>query len=310
MQKRTAHLTSFFQDSFSASKTKSSLDQFERKLTFLEKMLHIQRVVIRVFLIGLWSCLCIVLQSLFLKLPGSAKIRMPRLFWKKVCTMLGLKVRVIGAPIRNYKAKGRPVIYISNHSSWLDVPVLGASVYACFVAKEEVGTWPIISTISRLGRTIYVSRQRGTTGRERDTMITRLQEGDNLILFPEGTSSDGSRVLPFLSSFFSIAKTFSKEEKLQRITPLLQPVSIVYDQLENLPVGRRRRSIFAWYGDMELAPHFWKLGQWRNMRTTVLLHPPIDPDLFSSRKALAITAWKAVDEGAAALRQMREPPVL
>jgi hypothetical protein len=95
-------------------------------------------------------------------------------------------------------------------------------------------------------------------------MQQKLQAGDDLILFPEGTSSDGSRVLPFHSSFFAAA--------YGEVSPLIQPVSVVYDRLAGLPVGRSSRAVFAWYGDMSLAPHFWQVAQWRGKRVTLLFH--------------------------------------
>ena len=152
----------------------------------------------------LWTLLCMPVQAIFLLLPGRAKVVFARFYWSVVCRLLGLQVRVIGAAADS--AGGRPVVFVSNHSSWLDIPVLGGRLDACFVSKDEVGRWPFIATIARLGRTVFVSRQRHATGRERDAMRERLAAGDNLLLFPEGTTSDGSRVLPFRSAFFAIAE--------------------------------------------------------------------------------------------------------
>ena len=168
------------------------------------------------------------------------------------------------------------------------------------MAKAEVGSWPVVRTVARLGRTVFVSRRARDTGRERDAMRARLDAGDNLILFPEGTSSDGSRVLPFRSSFFSVV-----EERAGCARPMVQPVSVVYDQLGGLPMGRASRAVFAWYGDMELGSHFWQLAQQRGLRATVLLHAPLDPADFASRKELSQAVWETVAAGAAALRQNR-----
>ena len=132
-------------------------------------------------------------------------------------------------------------------------------------------------------------------------MRSRLEAGDNLVLFPEGTSNDGSRVLPFRSTFFSIAEG--------ERTPLIQPVSVVYDMLGGLPIGRASRAVFAWYGDMSLGSHFWQLAQNKGLRATVLLHAPMDPADYPSRKALAEAVWEVVAEGAATLRQNRLPVV-
>ncbi len=258
---------------------------------------HRLRPVRRGAAIVLWTLPAAAIQAGMLVLPGRGKIVFARLYWASLCRLLGLRVRVIGQPARG---GGRPVVFASNHSSWLDILALGGVLEGCFIAKEEVGRWPVIRTVARLGRTVFVTRRPAETGRERNAMRDRLDAGDNLILFPEGTSSDGSRVLPFRSVFFSVA-----EAQPGRSCPLVQPVSIVYDQLGGLPIGRASRPVFAWYGDMDLASHFWRLAQHRGLRATVLLHAPVDPAAYASRKALAQAVWQVVAEGAATLRQNR-----
>ncbi len=260
------------------------------------------RAIRRGLLILAWTLLAMPVQALLLALPGPAKVSFARFYWSFMCRLLGLRVRVIGPRLRKVAASGRPIVYVCNHSSWVDVPVLGGRINACFIAKQEVARWPLIAWIARLGRTVFVRRQRASTGRERDAMRTRLAAGDNLFLFPEGTTSDGSRVLPFRSAFFSIVE--------QPVTadgrpPLVQPVSVVYDRLAYLPAGRATRPLFAWYGDMDIGSHFWRLAQHRGLRVTVLLHPPLDPASFPTRKALAQATWTAVAAGAATLRQNR-----
>jgi lyso-ornithine lipid O-acyltransferase len=243
----------------------------------------------------LWTLSCMPIQAVCLALPGRAKVVFARLYWSVVCRLLGLQVRTIGAAAGS--TGGRSVVFVSNHSSWLDVPVLGGRLDACFVSKNEVGRWPFVGTIARLGRTVFISRQRQATARERDVLRERLAVGDNLLLFPEGTTSDGSRVLPFRSSFFAIAEGADP--------PLIQPVSVVYDRLGGLPTGRASRPVFAWYGDMDLASHFWRFAQRRGLRVSILLLPPLDPARFASRKALSHAVWRAVADGASTLRQNR-----
>ena len=275
----------------------------------------------RVACVLLLTPLACVVQGIFLLMPGRGKVAFAAFYWKTVARLLGLQVRIIGAPMMRQTAAERPVtptaerpvtptaerpiipaaerpiIYVCNHSSWLDIPAVGGTLRACFVAKDDVAGWPIVGTIARLGRTVFVSRSRHGIERERDQMRERLVAGDDLILFPEGTSSDGSRVLPFHSSFFAAAYGDA--------APLIQPVSIVYDRLAGLPVGRVSRSVFAWYGDMNLAPHVWALAQWRGKRVSLLFHRPLDPADFESRKALSLATWQVVADGAAALRQNR-----
>ena len=134
-------------------------------------------------------------------------------------------------------------------------------------------------------------------------MRARLAGGDNLILFPEGTSSDGSRVLPFRTAFFAVAETRNGEDWAG--LPLIQPVSVVYDRLGGLPAGRASRPVFAWYGDMDIASHFWRLTQNIGLRATILLHTPLDPARFDDRKALSLAVWKIIADGASTLRQNR-----
>ncbi len=256
------------------------------------------RSVRRGVTIALWTVPAAAAQAVLLGLPGHGKVVFARVYWATVCRLLGLHVRVIGTPAK--RLDGRPVVFASNHSSWVDILTLGGVLEGCFISKEEVRRWPVIRTVARLGRTVFVSRRASSTGRERDDMRDRLDAGDNLILFPEGTSSDGSRVLPFRSVFFSVA-----EPRAAGSRPLIQPVSVVYDQLGGLPMGRASRPVFAWYGDMDLGSHFWRLAQHRGLRATVLLHAPVDPAAYASRKELSLAVWQTVAEGAATLRQNR-----
>jgi 1-acyl-sn-glycerol-3-phosphate acyltransferase len=258
------------------------------------------RGVRQLVLLLCWSVLAMPVQALLILMPGRAKVAFARFYWWVMCLLIGLRVRVIGQPA-SQGASGRRVVFVSNHSSWLDVLVLGGQLDACFIAKSEVGRWPLIGTIAKLGRTVYVRRTRGSTGRERDEMRERLA-GDNLILFPEGTTSDGSRVMPFRSAFLSIAELPASADGRP---PLVQPVSVVYDRLAGLPTGRATRPVFAWYGDMDIASHFWRLAQHRGLHATVLLHAPLDPASFASRKELALATWRASADGAATLRQNR-----
>ncbi len=257
------------------------------------------RVIRRGSAVLLWTLPCMVIQSVCLLLPGRPKVVFARFYWWVVIWLLGFRVRMIGAPLASGGA--RSVVFVANHSSWLDVPMLGGHLDACFVSKSEVAGWPFVATLARLGRTVFVSRRRGSTGRERDEMRARLAVGDNLLLFPEGTTSDGSRVLPFRSAFFAIADGDDP--------PLIQPISVVYDRLGGLPTGRGSRPLFAWYGDMDLATHFWRLAQHRGLRASILVHAPLDPLRFADRKALSHAVWRIVADGAATLRQNRPAEV-
>jgi 1-acyl-sn-glycerol-3-phosphate acyltransferase len=259
------------------------------------------RAARRGFLILALTLPSMLVQAICLIIPGRAKVAFPLFFWSRFARTLGLDVRVVGELAT--KNADRPVIFVSNHSSWVDVPVVGGVLPGRFVAKGDIERWPVVNTIARLGRTVFVSRRRGSSGRERDTMRQVLARGDNLVLFPEGTSSDGSRVLPFRSSFFALAEGTTPNDAAR--APLIQPVSVVYDRLNGLPAGRSSRPVFAWYGDMDIASHFWRMAQNLDMRVTVLLHAPLDPATFPDRKSLSRAVWQTVADGASMLRQNR-----
>ncbi len=245
-------------------------------------------------LVAVWTLLAVPVQAVLLICPGRGKERFARVYWRGVARILGLKLRVIGE-----LTTSRPVVFIANHSSWLDIVALGAVLPACFIAKGDVAGWPVIGAIARLGRTIFVSRARDTVVREQRELEGRLAGGDNIILFPEGTTSDGNRVLPFASAFLTLA--------FCPANPAVQPVTIVYDQLDGLPVRRGDRAELAWYGDMDLAPHALRLGRRHSYRATIVLGAPVPPGVYKNRKVLSAALECQIAATAAALRQGRLP---
>jgi 1-acyl-sn-glycerol-3-phosphate acyltransferase len=248
------------------------------------------RAVRRLVAVLLWTLIAIPIQAVLIALPGRGKIAFGKAYHGILCALIGLRVQVVGEAARD-----RPVLFVSNHSSWLDVLVLGSALEACFVAKAEVGRWPVVRTVARLGRTVFVSRSRTQTKGEAGVIRDRLAAGDSIILFPEGTTSDGGRVLPFRSAFLSVA------DGARRV----QPVSVVFDRLGGLPACRRDRPLFAWYGDTDIFTHFWRLARRPGARATVVLHAPLDPAAYPDRKALTAACSAVVAEGCAALRQNR-----
>lgn len=248
------------------------------------------RAVRRLVAILLWTLIAIPIQALLMVLPGRGNIAFGRFYHHTLCRLIGLRIRVLGEPARD-----APVLFVSNHSSWLDVLVLGATLEACFVAKTEVGQWPLIRTVAALGRTVFVSRTRSGTKGEAGVIRERMGRGDSIILFPEGTTSDGGRVLPFRSAFLSVADH----------ARVVQPISVVFDRLGGLPACRRDRPLFAWYGDTDIFTHFWRLARHPAGRATIVLHTPLDPADYPDRKALSAACATVVTVTCATLRQNR-----
>lgn len=248
------------------------------------------RAVRRILVALVWTLIAIPIQAVLLLVPGRAKVAFPRAYWRVMLFLIGVRLQVVGA-----RPAGARTLYLANHSSWLDVVVLGGVLEACFVAKSEIERWPLVNVVARLGRTVFVSRSRRRTGTEAGEMRERFAAGDSLLLFPEGTSSDGTRVLPFRSSFLAVADAAQQ----------VQPVSIGYDRVGGLPACRRDRPVFAWYGDMDLATHAWRLARHPGLRVTVVLHEPMAPAAIPNRKALSAAVERVVAEGAATMRQNR-----
>lgn len=248
------------------------------------------RGALRLSLYLLWTLLLIPLQAMAVARDWRLCRTLPR-FYHRVCTrLMGLEVVV-----RGEQAAGGPVLFVSNHSSYLDISVLGSLIPGSFVAKTEVGTWPFFGLLARLQRTVFVERKaRTSVDKQRDDIGGRLDAGDSLILFPEGTSSDGNRTLPFKTALFAVAA-----RRIDGRPLTVQPVSVAATRLDGIPMGIAFRPFYAWYGDMDLVPHLWQAFRLGGMTIEVEFHPPVTIDGFSSRKALADHCQRVVADGVA-----------
>ncbi|MGE0665391.1 MAG: lysophospholipid acyltransferase family protein [Sphingomonadales bacterium] len=227
----------------------------------------------------------ILLQPVLLRVPGRAKEKIPYWFFKAACAIMGIRVEVHGA-----RSADQPVLYVANHISWLDICALGGVMTPSFVARADLEGWPGFGWLSTLRRTIFIDREnRARSGAHLEQMIERLEAGDSLILFPEGTSSDGGRVLPFKSSLFAVA------ERWQGVRPLtVQPVTVAYTRINSMPLGRHFRPYVGWFGDMELGPHVWELLTIGRVTCVISFHPPLTLESTGGRKAMSAHCHAAI----------------
>ncbi len=199
-------------------------------------------------------------------------------FHRSLCRLLRLRVRALGAP-----APVPALMLAPNHVSWTDVPALGSLYPLSFLAKSEVGIWPVVGPMARLAGTIFVVRGRRTAIPAVNAQLAHhMQRGDRVVLFPEGTTGDGNRLMKFHSSHFEAAKIALKDRDVW-----VQPVSIAYVRRDGLPLGRIGRAQVAWYGDMTLAPHLWDLLRYGPVDCLVSFDEPVQVTPAMTRKHLS-----------------------
>jgi 1-acyl-sn-glycerol-3-phosphate acyltransferase len=218
------------------------------------------------------------LQWVAIKLNLGLARKLP-MWWHKIAVWLvGMRVRVSGnIPVQ------RPLMLVSNHISWVDIPVLGSVMELSFIAKSEVNEMPGANLLSRLQRTIYVVReQKRKAGEQAQEVTRRMLEGDAIVLFGEGTTHDGNRIGEFKSALMGAAQYALKEDAVDSV--LIQPVSIAYTHLHGMPMGRYVRAQAAWYGDMKLGGHAINImlqGAWD---VEVIFGEPVVFDENSNRR--------------------------
>ena len=256
------------------------------------------RGIVKLTLLTGWIGLTFLVQPWIVWCTQRLFFRTARFVHHIVCRILRIGIVQIGAP-----CAGSPVLFVANHTSYLDIPVLGSIVLGSFVAKSEVEHWPVFGPLCKLQRTIFIQRKATQAGTQRDVMRERLEAGQNLMLFAEGTSTDGCHILPFKSSLLSAV-----ERPLKDNAPIyVQPVSITAIALECLPMGRTLRPLYAWYGNMTLAGHGWPMLKLGRMTVAVEFHPAVKSTDFKDRKALAAYCSAMAQQGVSRAVTGRDP---
>ena len=225
-------------------------------------------------------------QALLIRVSPAAARRFPYWYHRQVCKILGVTLEIDGAVQSN-----TPVLLVSNHTSWLDIPVLSAVAPLSFVAKKEVGGWPFVASLARLQRTVFVDRtKRQLAGEAANEISDRLDSGDTIVLFAEGTSSDSNRVLPFKTSLFGAVKTDAAIQS----NAVVQTAAVVYTHLHGIALARADRPRVGWYGDMEMQSHAWHVLKSGPLKVTIRIGPPVPLESYSGRKDLALSTERSV----------------
>jgi len=226
------------------------------------------------------------LQWISIKLRLPSRRWIPCLYHRLILFVLGIHVSVRGRP-----AAERPLLFVSNHSSWIDILALSSITPLKFIAKSEVAGWPLFGLFAKLQRSVFVDRsKRHATVEVNREIAARLAEGDPVVLFGEGTSGDGNRVMPFRTALLGAMHHVLGEHG----RGFLQPVSVSYTRLHGLPMGRQHRAIAAWHGDISLVPHLIRVVRTGAIDVVVTFGAPIAVEPSTDRKALAPSLEAAV----------------
>ncbi len=240
------------------------------KLSYLDHFIFILKLIFFV----LFSIPLIFLEVISGKLIPFFGKCLPVIFHKLILWLLSIQIEFEGEIDKSNKSN----LYISNHLSYLDIPILGSICPVRFVAKSEVADWPLLGFLAKLGRTVFISRNRSKTLNQKNKILKLLSSDEKIFIFPEGTTSDGNRVLDFKSSSFSA---------LEGQNFIIQPIVLVYSDLNGIPINRWLRPIIAWYGDMDLKPHLSSLVYLKSLKVRLIYLDVVNTKNFNNRKDLS-----------------------
>ncbi len=266
------------------------------------------RIVKVVTLFGVWGLLFIAAAAVRLWLilwrPRNGwriVAEMTRRFVALLRTIVGIRITVQG-DLDLLDIEG--AVITANHLGYLDGFVLGSLFPVIFITKGEVRRWPVIGLWTKLCGTIYIDRQRkGKISRAVEEIVERVHQKANILIFPEGTSTNGEHLLPFQTAPFAAP--------LRAHAPVL-PLTITYRRIDGEPISETNRDKVYWYGDMAFLPHFWKVMGLKKIEVAVRLHAPIDTGHYKnnslSRKQLSQACHNAIASGLAQEKQHLRAP--
>ena len=236
------------------------------------------RIVLVLGIISAVTALLLPVQLLSNRFGWRLSWYLPRIWHRIARRMLGLRIHVHGR-----LAEHRPLLIAANHSTWKDIIVLAAVADVVFIAKSEVRTWPVFGWLARWQRSVFIERERRrATGAQVSEVAKRLADGEIVVLFAEGTTSDGNRLLRFKSSLFGAAAAAVEASPTHDVA--IQPVAVAYTHAQGLPLGRYFRPLVAWPGDTRLTPHLLGVLRVGAFDVQVCFGEPVIYDRDSERK--------------------------
>ena len=206
-------------------------------------------------------------------------------FFHNLCRRIfGIKIKICGKVADNF-----PVLFISNHASYLDILILGSLFKTSFVAKKEIAKWPLFGILAKLQNTIFIDRRISSLKKQENEILKHLNKKKNLVIFPEGTSSDGNKVLPFKSSLFNIF-----EDNLDSQI-FVQTITIVYKKINGLSLNRTDRKDITWHSNMDFVPNIINVLKKFSIEVEVIFNKEFIPNKKWNRKKIALQCWKKIN---------------
>ncbi len=200
--------------------------------------------------------------------------------WTDRALLAIMGVRVV---LHGELSNDRPTLIVSSHSSWIDILSIGSIGPVSFVSKREVADWPVVGFLATLIRTVFIDRtRRQATGNATEELAKRLIAGDRMVLFPEGTSSDGNRVLPFKSAIIGAVEKAVLGSDIDDMS--IQPMAVAFVRRGGLPMSRADRPYFTWFGDMDFAPHVWGVMLNAPVEIVIAVGEPLRHSEYPDRK--------------------------
>ncbi len=209
------------------------------------------------------------------------------LFYRLICFIFRINVKLAGE-----KTSGHAV-YVGNHLSYIDIAAIGAHLNATFISKADVKSWPVLGLLATLSKTVFIERSRKAATKCIADIKETLSNGRSLILFPEGTSTNGFDVLPFKSTIFEIFLNSEIKENL-----IVQPFTLTLKKVNGREItSPEDHDMYAWYADMTFMPHLWQLAKSKGAEILLTFHPPRPAANFQDRKEFSRICHDDVAQG-------------
>ena len=240
-------------------------------------------VLLKTLLIFILILCLLPIQIILISINSKKRFTLPKIFHKSLLKILGVNLIVRGKP-----AESSPLILVGNHMSYLDIIILGSIHPICFIAKEEISSWFLFGFLAKLQNSIFINRRNIKALESIKEIVKNIDERFAIVLFPEGTTGNGKKILDFRTSLFSI---FEKDSILT-----LQNFSLCYTHVNSLPIDNRIRPLVSWYGNMNMLNHLKTLIKFQTIGAYLVIHPPMKKEGLS-RKEISFLSREEVKKG-------------